>query len=122
MNKLDVRLIPELDRVIHEPARLLLMALLFPLEEADFLYLLTQAGLTKGNLSTHLTKLEAVGYVEVKKEFRGKIPRTLIRLTEPGRTAFKSYRDGLKSVAAGLTQMDSPAPVRPASKPSLDNG
>ncbi len=112
MKKPDFHAIPELDRIIHEPARLLITALLFPLEEADFLYLLTQAGLTKGNLSTHLTKLEAVGYIEVRKEFRGKIPRTLIRLTAPGRAAFRNYRDGLKTVSARLAQMDSPAPVR----------
>jgi DNA-binding MarR family transcriptional regulator len=82
----------ELDRVIHEQARLLIVALLASVEEADFLYVLQTTGLTKGNLSTHLAKLEGAGYVEIEKAFRGKIPLTLARLTPEGRAAFESYR------------------------------
>jgi DNA-binding transcriptional ArsR family regulator len=83
---------PELDRVIHEPARLLIVTLLATVEEADFLYLLQATELTKGNLSTHLAKLEEAGYVEIDKAFRGKIPLTLARLTREGLDAFRSYR------------------------------
>jgi DNA-binding MarR family transcriptional regulator len=82
----------ELDRVIHEQARLLIVTLLTTVEEADFLYLLKATELTKGNLSTHLAKLEEAGYIEIEKAFRGKIPLTLARLTSEGRAAFKTYR------------------------------
>ncbi len=83
---------PELDRVIHEPARLLIVTILSSVVEADFLYLLHATELTKGNLSTHLAKLEDEGYILIVKGFRGKIPLTLISLTKTGREAFQSYR------------------------------
>lgn len=82
----------ELDRVIHEPARLLLVALLAGVKEADFLWLLRESGLTKGNLSSHLGRLEEAGYVEVLKTFKGKIPLTVLRLTRTGKTAFDTYK------------------------------
>jgi len=91
-----------LDRLIHEPARLLICALLYPLEEADFLYLLTQSELSKGNLSSHLAKLEESGYVSIEKRFKGKLPQTLCRLTDRGREAFESYRKSLKALAKAL--------------------
>ena len=92
----------ELDRLIHEPARLTLMALLYAAEEADFLYLLRESGLTKGNLSSHLAKLEQGEYVAIEKGFVGKLPRTVCRLTSAGRQAFKRYRSELKKVAGSL--------------------
>src|ERR1700683_1772044 len=82
----------DLDRVIHDAARLLIVTMLATVVEADFLYLLQATELTKGNLSTHLAKLEEVGYVEIEKAFRGKIPLTLARLTPKGMAALKSYR------------------------------
>ena len=85
----------DLDRLIHEPARLMIVTLLYAVEEADFLYLLHETGLTKGNLSTHLSKLEEAGYVRITKTFRGKIPRTLVALTPEGRQAFETYRQQL---------------------------
>jgi DNA-binding transcriptional ArsR family regulator len=88
----------ELDRVIHEPARLTIIALLFSFKEADFLYLLRETGLTKGNLSTHLMRLEEAGYVEIEKTFRGKIPMTLVRLSAEGRAAFQGYRKSIKDI------------------------
>ena len=88
----------EIDRVVHEPARLLILVYLSVVESADFLFLMNQTGLTRGNLSSHLSKLEAVGYIEVKKEFVEKIPRTLLRLTEVGRRAFMNYRNSMKQV------------------------
>jgi DNA-binding MarR family transcriptional regulator len=88
----------EIDRVIHEPARLLIMAVLSVVESADFLFLMNQTKLTRGNLSSHLSKLEAAGYVEIKKEFVEKIPRTLLSLTEEGRKAFAEYRQKMQQV------------------------
>ena len=87
-----------LDRVIHEPARLTLVALLSAVESADFLYLLKESELTKGNLSVHLSKLEEAGYVEAEKTFRGKMPHTEYRLTSKGKSAFDQYRKSLSSV------------------------
>ncbi len=88
----------DLDRVIHEPARLQLVALLSAVKEADFLYLLRATEFTKGNLSSHLAKLEEAEYVEIEKTFRGKIPLTVIRLTSSGRTAFQTYRKALNEL------------------------
>jgi DNA-binding transcriptional ArsR family regulator len=82
----------DVDRVIHEPARLIIMALLSGAKEADFLFLMRETGLTKGNLSSHLAKLEESAYVDIDKRFRGKIPLTLVRLTPAGRAALQSYR------------------------------
>ena len=88
----------ELDRVIHEPARLTIIALLSSVKEADFLYLLRETRLTKGNLSTHLLRLEEAGYVEIEKTFRGKIPLTIVRLSAGGRAAFQDYRKSMKYI------------------------
>lgn len=92
----------EIDKIIHEPARLLIIACLYVVESADFLFLMNQTGLTKGNLSSHLSKLEAAGYVEVSKEFVKKIPRTLLRLTPQGRESFREYRENMKQVLDNL--------------------
>ena len=92
----DTRNITDLDRLIHEPARLAIMAILYAAEEADFLFLLREAGLTKGNLSAHLSRLEEAGYVEIQKTFRGKLPQTVCGLTPAGREAFEGYRKQLK--------------------------
>ena len=88
----------ELNRLIHEPARLTIVALLSSVKEADFLYLLRETGLTKGNLSTHLLRLEEAGYVEIDKTFRGKIPMTIVRLSSAGKAAFQDYRKSMKDI------------------------
>jgi DNA-binding transcriptional ArsR family regulator len=88
----------ELDRVIHEPARLLIVALLAGVKEADFLWVLGESQLTKGNLSSHLARLEEAGYVEVEKTYKGKVPLTLLRLTRDGRGAFDVYRKNLNGL------------------------
>ena len=87
-----LRNLAELDRVIHEPARLTIVSLLFLSKEADFLYLQHETGLTKGNLSSHLARLEESGYVTIEKTYRGKLPLTVCSLTETGRKAFQNYR------------------------------
>ena len=78
------------------------LAVLYAVESADFLFLRRQTGLTKGNLSSHLSRLEDAGYVEVKKEFVDKIPRTLLRLTDGGRQAFENYRRNMLQVLGHL--------------------
>ena len=94
----------QIDRVIHEPARLLILAYLSVVDSADFLFLMNQTNLTRGNLSSHLSKLEAAGYIEIKKEFVEKIPRTLLRLTKQGREAFHKYRLNMKQVLDSLSK------------------
>jgi DNA-binding MarR family transcriptional regulator len=94
--------ITTLDRVIHEPARLALVSILYAVDQADFLYLLRESGLTKGNLSAHLSKLEAAGYIEIEKGYVGKLPQTLCRMTDAGRQAFENYRKQLKDFLNNL--------------------
>jgi DNA-binding transcriptional ArsR family regulator len=86
-----------IDRIIHEPGRLMIVALLNAVEEADFQYLHQATGLTKGNLSVHLSKLEEAGYVAIHKTFRGKYPLTICRLTKRGTEVLKEYRKTMKA-------------------------
>jgi len=102
MQNEDVQALGEIDRVIHEPARLMIMAVLYVIESGDFTFLMSQTGLTWGNLSSHMSKLEEAGYIEVAKEFKGKRPNTLLRLTQAGRSAFQEYRQRLKLVLDDL--------------------
>jgi DNA-binding MarR family transcriptional regulator len=95
MNR-QIQSIADLDRVIHEPGRLMLVALLFAVDRSDFLYLQHETGMNKGTLSSHLSRLEEAGYVEVEKTYRGKVPQTLLGLTATGRKAFEQYRRTLK--------------------------
>lgn len=88
----------DIDKIIHEPARLLIMAHLYVIEEADFVFLERQTRLTKGNLSSHLAKLEEAGHIEIRKEFMEKIPHTILCLTSQGRKAFDMYRKTMESV------------------------
>jgi len=85
----------QLDRLIHEPARLMIMMILQGVGEADFLYLQSEAGLTQGNLSSHLLKLEEACYVRIEKKFKGKRPLTICRLTGKGETALSGYSKSL---------------------------
>ncbi|HTY91446.1 MAG TPA: transcriptional regulator [Methanocella sp.] len=92
----------DIDRLIHEPARLLIMASLYVVDRADFIFLMRQTGLTWGNLSGHMSKLEAAGYIEVIKDFIDKKPHTTLRLTEKGKDAFRVYRKSMKQVLDDL--------------------
>jgi len=87
-----------LNRIIHEPARTVIMSVLSSVEKVDFLFLQRTTGLTKGNLSAHLSKLESAGYLKIEKSFRGKMPQPLISLTGEGRTEFSTYRQQLKDL------------------------
>lgn len=91
-----------IDRLIHEPSRFILMAHLYVVESADYLFLIRQTKLTWGNLSVHLGKLEAAGYVAIEKEFLGKKPHTTVRLTKEGRDAFDEYRKHMKQALDNL--------------------
>ncbi len=102
----NIRSLSELDRLLHEPARLMIATILFSAVEADFLYLLNATGLTRGNLSTHLARLEEAGYVEIEKTYKGKLPRTICRLTDAGRTAFDDYRRRLREVVEELEERE----------------
>ena len=79
------------DPLIHEPARLHIVTLLMASEFADFTFLLGAVGLTRGNLSTHMSRLIAAKYIEERKFFANRIPRTEYRLTTDGRTAYHRY-------------------------------
>lgn len=91
-----------LDRLIHEPARLLVVSILAGAESAEFGFVEQLSGLSKGNLSSHLGKLEAAGLVDIQKSFRGKRPVTTLRLTSLGRTALAEYRARMADVIAGI--------------------
>ena len=92
----QIRTIADLDRVIHEPGRLMIVTLLFAVERSDFLYLQHETAMNKGTLSSHIARLEDAGYVAVTKTYRGKVPQTLLCLTGAGRGAFEQYRRKLK--------------------------
>jgi len=94
----------EIDRLIHEPARLAIVALLYVVDSADFTFLMNQTGLSWGNLSTHMSKLEEAGYIAVEKSFKGRRPNTSLRLTVAGRTAFQGYRRDIKHMLDNLPE------------------
>lgn len=92
----DLRSLTGVDRLVHEPSRAVILAILAAVDSADFLYLQRETGLTRGNLSAHLSKLEEAGYVNIEKTYRGKIPMTLCRMTKTGQAAFDRYRKQMR--------------------------
>lgn len=94
----------DLDRLVHEPARLMILAHLHVVESADFLFIMRQTGLTYGNLSSHLSKLEAAGYIAVRKEFMGKKPHTVLEITPKGRAALLEYQRSMRQVLDELPE------------------
>lgn len=101
-NQPDLEPIENLDPVVHAPARLMILAYLASVVSADFTFLLNQTRLTRGNLATHISRLEEAGYVDVNKEFVDRVPRTLYRLTGAGRTAIQAYRENMRRVIDDL--------------------
>ena len=93
--KSDLNLELEIDRMVHEPARLKIMAFLSMLESADFTFLVSRLGLTMGNLSAHISKLQEAGYIQVEKRFKGNRPQTILSLSPKGVDAFSNYRKGM---------------------------
>ena len=106
MNKnplFDVLLLAgELDKTVHEPARLMILSMLYVIDSADFVFLHKQSGLTRGNFSTHMSKLEESNYIEVKKEFIDKKPTTIYSISAQGRAALENYRDQMKRILTEL--------------------
>jgi DNA-binding MarR family transcriptional regulator len=91
-----------IDRPFHEPARLAILTQLLVLERADFIYVMNETGPTRGNLSSHMSKLEQAGYLKIEKKLCGKTPRTFLALTKKGRRALVEYRRQLQAVVASL--------------------
>ena len=101
MKQEDLQPILDLDRMIHEPARLAILTVLTAAEEVEFQFLQRVTGLSKGNLSSHTQKLEGIGYLATTKAFRGRIPVTSFRITPEGKIALATYRQQLRKVAEG---------------------
>ena len=93
----EIKKIKDIDKIIHEPARLKIMANLYVIDSADFLFIMRRTGLTFGNLSAHMSKLEDAGYIEIIKEFIGKKPHTMLKITEQGKKAFDKYKRKMKT-------------------------
>jgi DNA-binding transcriptional ArsR family regulator len=93
------------DAVIHQPARLRILMLLSGVESADFNFLMSALGLSKGNLSTHASRLEEAGYLRIEKGYQGKIPHTSYMLTELGKERLREYWEALEEIRglAGAT-------------------
>ena len=89
----------DLDRLVHEPARLAIMSALSACQSADFLFLQRITGLSKGNLSSHLGRLEDAGLITVTKQFSGRIPHTSAALTADGRTRLAAHWRDLERLA-----------------------
>ena len=94
----DLHPLADIDQVIHASARLMVLTYLYVVESADYVFLTRMTGLTWGNLSTHMARLEEAGYIEMLKEFKGKKPHTKIQLTEQGRAAFREYKKSMQQV------------------------
>ena len=94
----SVQNLTDINKLIHEPARLMIISLLYVVESADFLWIKRQTDLTDGNLSSHLSKLESAGYVTVEKSIKNKKTNTLLKLSEGGRKAFEEYRKKLTQI------------------------
>jgi DNA-binding transcriptional ArsR family regulator len=94
--RVDLASITEINHLIHEPARLAIMSLLYVVKSADFIFVMNQTNLTWGNLSAHMSKLEEAEYLAVEKTFKGKRPNTALRLTPQGREAFRDYATKMK--------------------------
>lgn len=97
-DKKIIKDIISLERLVHEPSRLAILTILSGVKEADFTFLLRMSGLTRGNLSVHLSKLEEAGYVNVNKRFINKKPNTVYNLTREGHKAFNDYLKNMETI------------------------
>ena len=96
LQKQKITMLKPLDPLLHSELRLAVVSILIGVEAADFVYLKQRTGATSGNLSVQIDKLCKAGYIDVEKGFVGRKPRTLCKITDAGRTAFKEYVDALK--------------------------
>jgi DNA-binding transcriptional ArsR family regulator len=99
----DWKSLTEVDKLVHEPSRLMILTILNSVEKADFVYLQRETGLTRGNLSVHLTRLNEAGYIDIQKTFNGKIPQTICQITLIGKKAFVKYTEYLKKVVSTIS-------------------
>jgi DNA-binding transcriptional ArsR family regulator len=104
MNVTPFEQLANLDRRVHDPARLAILTALSACERADFLFLLRITGLTKGNLSSHLSKLEESGLVEIEKRFVEKKTQTLVRLSDDGRQTIVNYWKEMEELRESASQ------------------
>ena len=93
MEKID-----DIDQIIHTPTRLKILIVLAEVVKADFTFLVLTTGLTRGNLSANLRKLEEAGYVTIEKSFVNRVSRTMIQLTDHGKMALKSYQADMREI------------------------
>jgi DNA-binding MarR family transcriptional regulator len=98
-------MLEDIDKIIHEPGRLVILIYLFSVEKADFTFLKLQTGMTQGNLSSHLQKLETAGYIVTEKKFRNRRPLTLVKISETGREAFRNYVREMHHYFTDLSEM-----------------
>ena len=101
-NSPQVDPLADIDPLIHAPSRLRVMTYLYVVDSIDFVYLKRVTGMSWGNLSTHLTKLEQAGYIRISKSFQDKKPKTMIQMTDEGRKAFRRYKDDMQQVLGNL--------------------
>jgi DNA-binding HxlR family transcriptional regulator len=104
----ELQPIQDINRIIHEPARLIILSVLNAVEEADFKFLSIATSLTKGNLSRQATQLEEAGYIQIHKHYKGKIPATSYRLTDSGKTAFALYWNQLATLGQQFQSRSEP--------------
>jgi DNA-binding MarR family transcriptional regulator len=97
-------LLAAIDQIIHTPARLNIVVLLYVVESLDYVFLKNQTGLSWGNLATHLGKLEDAGYIKIEKGYQGKKPHSMILLTPQGRSAFKEYKNRFQELLDDLPE------------------
>ncbi len=102
----DVQQALDIDRIIHEPARLVILAVLSKVEWVDFNFLLTATGLTKGNLSKQSAKLQEAGYINIEKYFKGRVPATRYRITARGKTALDTYWQHMSELQQSMQKPD----------------
>jgi DNA-binding transcriptional ArsR family regulator len=117
MNKNDGNFqMPEIDRIVHEPARLAILTVLSTCEEADFLFLERATKLSRGNLSVQLTRLEDAGVIEIEKRIEHKRTLTTAKLTDRGQRTLNAYwesMNALRTAAEGRLTANAATPKRP---------
>jgi DNA-binding MarR family transcriptional regulator len=91
-------IIDKLNKDFESRVRLGIMSVLIINDWIDFTEMKSILNITDGNLASHSTALEKGGYIEIKKEFVGKKPKTSYRLTNNGRTAFKEHLSSLEKL------------------------
>ncbi|MFX1252622.1 MAG: winged helix-turn-helix domain-containing protein [Promethearchaeota archaeon] len=97
-DRADSRFTPDINKLIHEPSRLVVISYLYVVKNADLIFFKRKTNLSWGNLSSHVSKLEEAGYIKIEKTFRNKKPVTILEITDKGRKAFDEYKNIMKEV------------------------